>query len=185
MRFPRKLAGLVLAAGMLAGVAAGTAPAKAASLSNNVQFVSTTTPTDPILCLTALPGSTYAYEVSMQVCNLLEPSPTQEWTPVSLGGGIYKFVNVAVGWCLDAYSPQKPTNGRPIILWDCSANISDTHWAWNPSTSIQPLSSRVWGTTGFCLDDPGGLHIAGPRMQLWTCNNTPAQKWQYVWALIP
>jgi hypothetical protein len=173
MRLPRKLAALLLTAGTLAGITAAAVPARA-DTPTPYDWFGTLTPTgqDSGLCLEADPGPTFAYQVATQPCDV-QGNAAQQWVPVSQGGGIYKFVNHAVGWCLDADSI---TNGGIIALWDCSANITNTRWAWDGIIGVQPLQSRISGTTGHCLDVPQGQVSPGLRIQLWNCNSTRAQE---------
>lgn len=176
MHFPRKLAGLLLAAGIAVGATAA-APARADTLSTPYIAISTNTaPTpsfpDGVLCLEADPGPNFQYQVATQPCDD-QHNQAQQWLPILQGGGVYKFVNRAVGWCLYA---DRITNGAAIALWDCSANISNTRWQWNGiDGSFTHLESRISGTTGHCLDIPGAQTLAGLRTQVWTCNGTHAQ----------
>jgi len=43
----------------------------------------------------------------------------QEWQPVSLGSGLWKFVNLGSGLCLDATSA--PGNGVQLQQWACTS----------------------------------------------------------------
>lgn len=102
----------------------------------------------------------------------MSTNQAQQWVPVNLGGGVWKFVNHAVNWCL--YTDTR-NNGSPIDLWPCDANISNTRWAWDPNASFQHVESRISGTTGHCLDVPGDQVLPGLWMQLLDCNQSPAQ----------
>jgi hypothetical protein len=168
VRFPRKLAGLLLAAGMAASAVAAAAPARASTL--YYVFETTTSPytatsaTSTGLCLEADPGPDFAYRVETQPCNL--QNPAQQWTQVAQGGGISKLVNHAVGWCLDAHVPTPDINNAPVILWDCSATFSDERWSLTVNNSVGSavLESRAWNTSTDYLTPPGGQILPG----LWT-----------------
>jgi hypothetical protein len=174
VRLPWKVASLLLAAGMAAGFTAAAVPARADTFTPYIYFETATlpsgvwVPTD--LCLEADPGPDFVYRVATQRCDVLR-NPAQQWLPVAQGGGVYKFVNHAVDWCL--YTDTR-FNGSPIALWDCSANISNTRWAWGGIFGFQHLESRISGTTGHCLDVPMGQVLAGLWMQLSSCNREPA-----------
>ena len=188
MRLPRRLAGLILAAGTLAGVTAAAVPAQAQTATPYVDFRSGYFTgwggwVTGGLCLTAVPGPDFMWQVATMGCNPANVAdPAQQWLPVFTGGGMVKFVNQAVGWCLytDTHS-----NGSPIALWDCSVNISNTRWAWGGTLGLQTLESRISGTTGHCLDIPGGQFLAGRWTQLWGCNGTAAQKFIIAKVLLP
>jgi hypothetical protein len=175
MHLPRKLVGLLLAAGTVVGVTAAAAPAMADTGTPYVYFATVTQPAAVFvptgLCLEADPGPDFAYRVATQPCDQAH-NRAQQWLPIAQGGGVYKFANVAVGWCL--YTDTR-SNGSPIALWDCSANISNTRWTWDGILGFEPLESRISGTTGHCLDIPMGQVLANLWTQLWTCNHTPAQ----------
>jgi len=65
----------------------------------------------------------------------------------------------------------------------CESTESNERWYWPPSATAggspfpgpNPIQTRVSGSTGFCLDVPGGNAFAGAQLQLWTCNGTAAQ----------
>jgi hypothetical protein len=180
MRLPRKVASLLLAAGMAAGTAAAAVPARADTVTSYVSFETATLPSgvwQPTgLCLEADPGPHFVYQVATQPCDTAR-NAAQQWLPVSQGGGVYKFVNHAVGWCL--YTDTR-NNGSPIALWDCSANISNTRWAWGGIGGVQHLESRISGTTGHCLDVPMGQILAGLWIQLWNCGQEPALSQDFI-----
>jgi hypothetical protein len=175
MRLPRKLVGLLLVAGTLAGITASAVPARAAT-DASIQFATGTSfaAGSTLLCLEADPGPIFQYQVATQPCN--PGNLAQRWVQVDVGNGVSKFVNQAVGWCL---YDDTIANGSVIALWDCNANISNTRWTlvW-PSVrfSFPTLESRISGSTGHCLDVPGDQNLAGLRTQLWTCNGTNAQR---------
>ncbi len=62
-------------------------------------------------------------------------------------------------------------NGTPVQLWDCNGTGSQTWVTRADGTILNPQSGR-------CLDDAGGLQHVGDRLQLYDCNNTPAQQFR-------
>jgi hypothetical protein len=169
MRLPRKTVGLLLAAGMTVGMTAAAAPAHAADY---LVFATTTANQPPGgLCLEADRGPTFAYQVASQPCD--SANQAQQWVEIPQGGGVDKFENRAIGWCL--YT-DTVFDGSIIALWDCNANISNTRWVWthNNIWGISQLQSRISGTSGHCLDVPGRQTLAGLRLQLYGCNGTSA-----------
>lgn len=175
MRLPWKITGVLLAVGMAVGFTVAAVPANADTPSLIFFATETRSPTGAYVptgqCLEAVPGPDFVYRVATERCRV-STNQAQQWVPVNQGGGVYKFVNHAVNWCL--YTDTR-FNGSPIALWDCSVNISNTRWAWDPNASFQHVESRISGTTGHCLDVPGGQVLPGLWMQLFDCNQSPAQ----------
>jgi len=101
MRMSRKLAGLLSAGLMTAGVTVFALPASASSSYWELMTFPEGT-TGPTLCLEGDPDPTgpHATKVTQQLCS---GSASQQWLPVSQGGDVYKFVNEASGLCLDTY----------------------------------------------------------------------------------
>jgi hypothetical protein len=165
---PRRIVGLLLAAGMAAGITAAAAPAHAAL----PYLVFSASTGSGVMCLEADPGSTFAYQVYTQPCDPAH-NQAQQWVEVAQGGGVDKWVNRAIGWCL--YTDTR-FDGSPIALWDCAANISNTRWAWMAGIwGLGTMQSRISGTTGHCLTIAGGQALPGTPMQLSACNGTSAQ----------
>lgn len=84
----------------------------------------------------------------------------QQWRKVQLSGGVFHFVNVLTGLCLDARGSA--ANRTPVQQWTCN-NISNENWQPGDSgdDDVPPLYSRVSGTRSYCLDVPGGSKTAG------------------------
>jgi hypothetical protein len=176
MRVSRKAASLLAAGVMAAGVTAAAAPASAAS----PYWEIVTSPQGffaPKLCVEG--GGTQGSAVTQQACDIATVTIAQEWLPVSEGGDVYKFVNVASGLCLDARGGA--ADGTPAELWPCSASISNELWARDnspgtpPFSGPQPIQSRVSGSTGFCLDVPLGQTLSGLQLQISHCDGSAAQ----------
>jgi hypothetical protein len=72
-----------------------------------------------------------------------------------------------------------PANGLQIMLWDCN-RISDLNWAFPAGAADRTfaLESRIAGSTGFCLDVPGGSSTPGVALQLFRCNQSATQLWR-------
>jgi len=169
MRLPRRIAGLLLATGMAVGITTAAAPAHAAA---PYLVFHTTIPGSPPngLCLEADPGVQFVYQVATQTCDPVN-NRAQQWLEVTQGG-IDKWVNQAIGWCL--YTDSR-FDGSPIALWDCNANISNTRWApIGTKSGFTQLQSRISGTTGLCLTVPGGQVLRGLWMELLACAATDA-----------
>lgn len=85
------------------------------------------------------------------------------------------LVNGLSGLCLDARGSAQ--NGTPVQQWPCD-QISNENWEAGTS-DIGILKSRVSGTNDYCLDKPGGSSTPGLGMQIYLCNSSGAQTWQY------
>jgi len=179
MRLSPKLAGLLLAGTMAAGVTAAAVPADASTSSNFWEIITLPQGIDgPLLCLQ---GGSQGSAVIQQPCDPNFASTEQQWVPISQGGDVFKFENVASGLCMDAHGSA--SDDVPVIMWSCTANISNTRWQWPiPSNHLQdtfpglnPIQSRVSGSTGFCLDVPLAQTLPGLQMQIQRCNGTAAQ----------
>jgi hypothetical protein len=173
MRLSRKVAGLVLAAVMSAGLTTAAVPASAAA---NYYTIMSGNNND-FMCLQgaiAGDGGTTVVQASCDPSN-----QAQLWTPIGIGFNLFKFQNRAFGLCLDAHGGA--ARGTLMILWDCGADISNERWYWplNIPGGFGPIGSRVSGSTGYCLDVPNAQTFPGLAMQLWTCNGTPAQQWDF------
>jgi len=51
--------------------------------------------------------------------------PNQQWTPVSVGSGLYKLVNVASGRCLDVPAASV-ANGVQLQIYDCNGTAAQS-----------------------------------------------------------
>ncbi|HEX3943321.1 MAG TPA: RICIN domain-containing protein [Rhizomicrobium sp.] len=105
-------------------------------------------------------------------------SGAQQWLFFSAASGTMQFQNAQTGLCLDARGG--PTNHTPVQQWPCNG-ISNERWqlfAPAPGSVDAPLESRVSGSSGYCLDIPGGQVTAGLPMQIYGCNQTVSQLWQ-------
>ncbi|WP_031514937.1 LamG-like jellyroll fold domain-containing protein [Streptomyces sp. NRRL F-5123] len=54
------------------------------------------------------------------------------------------------------------------------AQIADLSWAHSSAMPTGPMASKV---AGLCMDDPQGDVTSGTRVQVYTCNGSPAQNW--------
>ena len=171
MRLPRKIAGLLTAAGIAAAITTAAAPAHAAD--PIYLGIATTTPGSN-LCLEADPAPDFAYRVYTQPCNVSN-NWAQQWTYLYQDVGIYKIENRAIsGWCIEAHAI---TNQSPIILWPCSSTESNLRWEpISAGFGLTELESRISGTFGHCLDVPGAQTAPAWPMQVYGCNNTSAQR---------
>jgi hypothetical protein len=170
MRLPRKIAGLLMAAGMAVGITTAAAPARADIL---YLGLGTVTPGSN-LCLEADPAPDWAYRVYTQPCNQFN-NWAQQWEFQDQGGGVIKIANRAIsGWCIEANAIG---NGSAVPLWPCSSTESNLRWVWHQNNpfGLGQLESRISGSTGHCLDVPGGQTVLGATMQVYGCNGTVAQ----------
>ncbi len=125
-------------------------------------------------CLQPVGGSTVqGAAIVQEPCN---GGAAQKWVNVPVSGNIFHYENVLSGLCLDARGGA--VNGTPVQQWTCNS-ISNENWepGEDLGDDIPPLYSRVSGTSSYCLDIPGGQHVAGLAMQIYRCNGTEAQQW--------
>lgn len=106
------------------------------------------------------------------------PTPAQEWLYVSLGSAGFHFQNALTGMCLDARGGA--ANHTPIQQWPCNSISNETWQVIAPAKGslVAPVQSSVAGSKGFCLDIQGGKPMIGFGVQIYQCNQTPAQQWQ-------
>jgi hypothetical protein len=104
-------------------------------------------------------------------------SGAQQWIYL-LDGSAVLFQNAQTGLCLDARGGA--ANHTPVQQWPCNS-ISNEKWQiFVPAKGSldAPVQSRVAGSSGFCLDIPGGQATVGLAMQIYRCNQTVSQLWQ-------
>jgi hypothetical protein len=65
--------------------------------------------------------------------------------------------------------------GVTITATDPSGTSRAASFNWNVMATGNPLK----GPEGKCLDDSGGSTTNGNKIDIWTCNNTSAQKWTF------
>jgi hypothetical protein len=95
----------------------------------------------------------------------------QLWIMTLVGGGNVHLMNVLSGLCLDARGAAK--SGTPVQQWTCD-QISNENWELNGPAFTVSFTSRVSGTTKYCLD----VNDNGPSAQIYGCNGTPSQIWK-------
>jgi hypothetical protein len=174
MRLPRRIAGLLMAAGMAVGITTVAVPAHA---DPSYYVIETTTYLDTggvPLCLEGDPAPDWAYRVTTQPCNV-QNNRAQQWEFQSQGGGVIKVANRAIsGWCIEA---NAIANGSAVPLWPCSSTESNLRWVFvDYGIGFGRLESRISGSTGHCLDVPMGQTLPGLWMQVYGCNFTNAQR---------
>jgi Ricin-type beta-trefoil lectin domain len=94
----------------------------------------------------------------------------QLWLMTRVGSGNLHLMNVLSGLCLDARG--KAVSGTPVQQWPCN-QISNEIWQLNGPAFLVSFTSRVSGSTKYCLD----VNDNGPSAQIYGCNNTPSQIW--------
>jgi hypothetical protein len=105
-------------------------------------------------------------------------SGAQEWIYVDLGSAGDQFENALTGMCFDVRGGA--ANHTPIQQWTCNG-ISNEKWKiFVPAKGAvgAPVQSEVAGSSGYCLDIPGGQTTAGLAMQIYKCNQTVSQLWK-------
>ena len=110
MRLPRRIAGLLMAAGMAAGITTAAVPAHA---DPNYYVIETTTYVDTggvPLCLEGDPAPDWAYRVTTQPCNV-QNNRAQQWEFQSQAAASsrWRIVQSAAG----ALKPTRSPTGRP------------------------------------------------------------------------
>jgi hypothetical protein len=173
MHLPRKIAGLLMAAGMVAGMTAAAAPAHAATDFFYIAFIPPGS-NNVLMCLEGDPAPDFAYRVTTQPCNVAN-NQAQHWTEVSSSGGSIKLVNNAINWCMEA---NRITDGSPIPLWPCTSTESNLNWVWTATGTAFAaghFESRISGSTGHCLTVPGAQALQGLWMTLSACDGSSSQ----------
>jgi hypothetical protein len=128
------------------------------------------------LCLTPN-GFDEGAVVTQEQCNGLTG---QAWTPVLLDtGSHFNFVSAGTGKCLDVQG-GRALDHSTIVVRSCNG-ASGQRWSLQgtPNGAAAELRSGVAGTNSHCLDLPGNTHTPHAAMQLFTCNNTVAQRWLF------
>ena len=65
------------------------------------------------------------------------------------------------------------TYGVTVTAADASGTSRGVSFNW----VITPVGAPIKGPNGKCLDDSGGNTTNGNKIDIWTCNGSPAQKW--------
>jgi hypothetical protein len=181
MRLSRKLVGLLAVGLTTAAAVAAAVPASANAPSPTPYWHIETSPQGyaSVLCVTGALGGPLGSAVTQQNCDDTYTDTSQLWQPIAMSSGVYKFENIGTGWCLEARTGA--VNGGVVALWPCTSSESNENWSW-PTTSdgrsfplMQPMQTRVSGSTGYCLDVPDAQLLAGLQMQVYRCNGTFAQ----------
>jgi Ricin-type beta-trefoil lectin domain len=94
----------------------------------------------------------------------------QLWLMTRVGNGNLHLMNVLSGLCLDARGAA--VSGTPVQQWPCN-QISNEVWQLNGPAYLVSFTSRVSGSTKYCLD----VNDNGPSAEIYGCNNTPSQIW--------
>jgi hypothetical protein len=161
-----------LAGSAFAGDAPDAAPNTIGQF-HTIRVVNTT------FCVQPQGGSSGTATAELATC--VPSSPAQNWVFVSVSGGT-EIVNNLSGKCLYNAGSNPPVNGTgPILVDDCNVfgtNTPASNALWSPSalTGLASLKTLIGHrNNNFCLDVPGDSPFAGATLQIFTCNNTPAQ----------
>jgi hypothetical protein len=101
--------------------------------------------------------------------------PEQIWF-WTLPNGVTHLMNGLSGLCLDARGPAD--NKTQVEQWPCD-QISNENWEAAGTSNKETLKSRISGTSSYCLDIPGGNTTPGSATQIYGCNNSASQIWQF------
>jgi len=99
--------------------------------------------------------------------------------PAQADAGTGDFQNGYNNLCLDDWADNM-WNGAEIDQYTCNNDSNAQNWWFSGFNS----GGNDFGTiymvgTNFCLDDPGSSNTPGTLVDLWQCNGTSAQQWQY------
>ena len=72
------------------------------------------------------------------------------------------------------------TYGVSVTAADASGTSRGVSFNWTITSTGKPIT----GPNGKCLDDSGGSTTNGNKVDIWTCNNTPAQDWTFSGGLL-
>jgi hypothetical protein len=85
--------------------------------------------------------------------------------------GVFNWVSVKSGRCVDADLNTAGSNGTKVQLWDCNRQVQQ-HWLTYTDGTIRSSKTKK------CLDaDLNTINGNGTRVQLWDCNGSLQQKW--------
>ncbi|KAJ3552595.1 hypothetical protein NM688_g4074 [Phlebia brevispora] len=132
-------------------------------------------------CLDA--GSSPADGVQMKIWQCYADLPAQEWYYTSDN----RIALFNQGLCLDLTNGNL-TDGNILQTWDCTANDINQIWFTTagitppppPPEPPTPAQIHPNGNTAKCLDVAGGVFADGTAVQIYDCNGTPAQNWDFV-----
>lgn len=79
--------------------------------------------------------------------------------------------------CMDARNWGK-TDGTPVIAYNCGANQANQQFT-SKHIADNWFELRNVNAPDKCLDIPGSSKADGARLQLWTCNQTAAQRFRF------
>ncbi|MBB5957219.1 hypothetical protein FHS29_003812 [Saccharothrix tamanrassetensis] len=128
--------------------------------------------------------------VLLVVTSALAGAPAQADTQARTGtqaAEYYSIFNRLGGKCLDADVHNLSRNGAKVQLWQCN-NQNQQRWFLQPAGPDKG-TYRDYTITTFshdyrkCLD----AHLPdagknGGRVQIWTCNGSPQQKWTFFYS---
>lgn len=76
------------------------------------------------------------------------------------------------GKCL-APSNNRPSNNTSVVITNCTGAALQ-RWEQGPGGTVKPQANST-----LCLENSNGGNVDGNPVRLRTCNNSPAQVWQY------
>lgn len=100
--------------------------------------------------------------------------PTQEWSFLRAGDGVYRIKNRATGKCIDLMM-SGTVNGTWLHQWD-EANCSTQMWIVEPTREGTVKLLSQWAN-GKCMDTVGMGSQVGAVLQIWQDVNGDDQLW--------
>jgi hypothetical protein len=106
----------------------------------------------------------------------LNRNSNQRWYMRSDFNGNLTFVGSQSGLCIDVSNSDRPSEGAPVVMWDCNNNLSQQ---WIQEQGSEPGSWRFRNArfTGWCMDEQS----YGDRVAVRWCNEGPYQNWYVEW----
>jgi hypothetical protein len=104
----------------------------------------------------------------------------QDWSSQKFTFENHKITRISSGKCLDVSGPNDyqythgigmPVNGMAVNEFTCNTSMNQK---WNLRGAI-----RYGANSNLCLDRQGGADAPGVNVQLYSCNDTDAQQWDY------
>jgi hypothetical protein len=81
-------------------------------------------------------------------------------------------------FCLDLENGL-PDDGLPLQVWQCNSNTNNQRWDVTTPPAPVGKTGLIFGLAFKCVDVAGGSNNNGMRVQLFTCNGSNAQQWNF------
>jgi Ricin-type beta-trefoil lectin domain len=83
-----------------------------------------------------------------------------------------------MNFCLDLENGL-PDDGLPLQVWQCNPNTNNQRWDVTTPPPSVGKTGQILGLAFKCVDVAGGSNNNGTTVQLFTCNGTNAQQWNF------